>query len=223
MRTLFQSILVAGTRDLLLLAHKVIPGIRKIWRYKGVWLYLPKGVFNPIYTLSTSILLDVLKPNKTRLLDLYTGSGIIPISAEKRGATLTVGYDKNMTAIVVARVNANLNGTHTFFTDNLDEALERRPYDIVTANPPYLPCRSSDPMDINWCAEDPLNFLNETIEITKYALKDHGRLLLVLSTLSGISPKRAADILSRKGFSTVETYTGFTTPVEKLFVVRGHM
>jgi release factor glutamine methyltransferase len=82
-----------------------------------------------------------------RVLDLCTGSGCIAISIAKqlKAATVTA-IDISPAAINVARRNAEANRVAdriTFLTGDLfaplSETTDARPFDILVANPPYIP------------------------------------------------------------------------------------
>lgn len=80
-----------------------------------------------------------------RVLDLCTGSGCVAITLKLERPTLTVdATDLSAEALVVARDNAQRLGAVwnvRFCQGDLFGALPapRRPYDLVTANPPYIP------------------------------------------------------------------------------------
>lgn len=75
-----------------------------------------------------------------RLLDLCTGSGVQALSGS-RYATRAVGVDLNPRAVRFARFNAQLNGITNvrFLLSDLYQELEGETYDIILANPPFVP------------------------------------------------------------------------------------
>lgn len=77
----------------------------------------------------------------TRALDLCTGSGCVAITiARERPTSCVFATDASADAIAVARDNAQRLGAYnvTFVHGDLFCGIERR-FDIVTANPPYIP------------------------------------------------------------------------------------
>ena len=75
-----------------------------------------------------------------KLLDLCTGSGIQALSGS-RYATDAVGVDLNPRAIRFARFNAQLNGITNvrFLQDDLYNSFQDETFDIILANPPFVP------------------------------------------------------------------------------------
>ena len=72
------------------------------------------------------------------LLDICTGTGCIAISLKTLSGIETAASDISPEALALARENAAKNGAEiSFFEADLFEGLGK--YDIVTANPPYIP------------------------------------------------------------------------------------
>ena len=80
-----------------------------------------------------------------KLLDLCTGSGIQALSGS-RYATEAVGVDLNPRAVRFARFNAQLNGITNvrFLQDDLYNSFQDETFDIILANPPFVPSPCSD-------------------------------------------------------------------------------
>jgi len=75
-----------------------------------------------------------------RVLDLCTGSGCVAITlARERPTTQVIASDKSEGAIAVAVENATRLGTYNvaFAVSDLFAGL-RGPFDVITANPPYI-------------------------------------------------------------------------------------
>lgn len=75
-----------------------------------------------------------------RVLDLCTGSGCVAVTlAKERPTTRVTGTDKSPDAVAVARDNAaRLGATNVWFAvSDLFEHVTG-PYEIITANPPYI-------------------------------------------------------------------------------------
>jgi release factor glutamine methyltransferase len=102
-------------------------------------LTLP-GVFRP---RSDSVLLADLVAVRARpgmrVLDPFTGSGILAISAAQAGAEATA-VDISRRAVFCAGLNARLNGTRVrALRGDLFAPVANERFDLIVANPPYLP------------------------------------------------------------------------------------
>lgn len=81
-----------------------------------------------------------------RVLDLCTGSGAIAVAIAKHVKTAqVVATDISEAALVVARQNVESNGVSDRVTilpgdlfGALDNVIDRSPFDIIVANPPYI-------------------------------------------------------------------------------------
>ncbi len=86
-----------------------------------------------------------------RLLDLCTGSGCVAIAiAKQRPTACVLGTDVSDDAVAVARSNALRLGAYNaaFRVGDLFEAASG-PFDVVTANPPYIPTREIDGLQLD--------------------------------------------------------------------------
>jgi release factor glutamine methyltransferase len=80
-----------------------------------------------------------------RVLDLCTGSGAVAITAALAGARSVTAVDVSRRSALTVRVNARLNGVRVEArTGDLWEALRGERFDLVTANPPYLPAADEE-------------------------------------------------------------------------------
>ncbi|KAH9931076.1 S-adenosyl-L-methionine-dependent methyltransferase [Epithele typhae] len=119
------------------------------------------------WTLRLSEMLTPTASNPVKLLDLCTGTGCIPLllcHQWPQGAVNATGIDINPAAAQLAELNAQLNGLpvdadntkrprplqparNRFSTEVADllrddftaQAHLEPPYDVITANPPYIP------------------------------------------------------------------------------------
>lgn len=75
-----------------------------------------------------------------RVLDLCTGSGIQALAAS-RYAHIVIGADINPRAVRFARFNAQINGIENveFIQGNLYQAVSGKSFDLIIANPPFVP------------------------------------------------------------------------------------
>lgn len=81
-----------------------------------------------------------------RVLDIGTGTGILPICWKaRRPQDVVFGVDVEGQALALAADNAERNGVtvHWHQIDVLDEAalgeLAKKPFDVILSNPPYIP------------------------------------------------------------------------------------
>jgi release factor glutamine methyltransferase len=100
------------------------------------------GVFRP--RSDTRLLAAVVRREATlrggAVLDVCTGSGFVAISAALAGATSVTAVDRSRRAVLSARLGARLNGVRVEgIVGDLLDAVPGRRFDVIAANPPYLP------------------------------------------------------------------------------------
>ncbi|RRO16732.1 methyltransferase domain-containing protein [Saccharopolyspora rhizosphaerae] len=86
-----------------------------------------------------------IKPG-SRVLDVGTGTGFLALTAARAGAREVTAVDVSLSAVVVAGVNAWLRRLPVRVQPG--DALEcdfGEPFDLVLANPPYVPCDGTRP------------------------------------------------------------------------------
>jgi release factor glutamine methyltransferase len=75
-----------------------------------------------------------------RVLDVFTGSGVLAVAAGLDGARSVTAVDVSRRAALCARVNGRLNGTRVRgLHGDLFAPVAGERFDLVTANPPYVP------------------------------------------------------------------------------------
>ena len=119
-------------------------------------------------TLVEAVLREAAKyPGAPSLLELCTGSGAIAVSLAREGNFASVtASDISHEAIQIARENAAKNGVEErilFAEGDLfrartksDKSLSRRSYDIICANPPYIPTAEIETLEPEVRDHDPL-------------------------------------------------------------------
>ncbi len=102
--------------------------------------YAPQGDTD----LLTAVMTDLGLVQGQRVLDLCTGTGALALAAARNGAASVTAVDLSRRAVVCARANAWLAGVPVDVRhgDLFEPVLGCR-FDVVLANPPYVPARST--------------------------------------------------------------------------------
>ena len=75
-----------------------------------------------------------------RVLDVFTGSGVLAVAAAQADARSVTAVDVSRRAVVCAAFNGRLNGTRVrALRGDLFEPVAGERFDLITANPPYVP------------------------------------------------------------------------------------
>lgn len=182
-------------------------------------LMLP-GVFRPI---SDSQMLAqwaaVESSPHASVLDLCTGSGIVALTAAAAGASVD-SVDVSRRALANVRLNARLRGLRIATRrGRLFEPIGDRRFDLVTANPPYVPDLRPDVpsrgLERAWAAGMDGRQVLDLIchRVTKH-LPPHGTVLLVHSSL--IDEHETCRRLRDAGLRDVEVVDRRTGPLGPL-------
>lgn len=121
-------------------------------------------------------------------LDVCTGSGAIAVTLAKNTPLAVSASDVSSGALEVAKANAIANGLKVnFFVSDLFKAVEGK-FDLITANPPYIPTADIDKLDVNVKNFEPrvaldggvdgLDLYHRIAETVGEHLSDNGTLLL---------------------------------------------
>ena len=119
--------------------------------FYGRNFYVDENVLIP--RPETELMIDVVKslplPPQPRILDLCTGSGIIPITLSlELGLKIIFGTDISPLALKVARKNNRLLGaTLRTIESDMFRLLPQAEFDVITANPPYIPTGDLEGLD----------------------------------------------------------------------------
>lgn len=156
-------------------------------------LTLP-GVFRPIS--DTWMLADVLREQivspRCSVLDLCTGSGALAIAAAQRGARRVTAVDVSRRAVLTTRLNARLNRVRVRARrSDLLAALGSERFDVIVANPPYVPAASDTlpgrgPQRAWDAGRDGRALLDRVLAEAPPHLRPGGLLLVVQSDLIGV-------------------------------------
>jgi release factor glutamine methyltransferase len=162
-----------------------------------VRLFTPPGVFRP---RSDSWLLAEATRDEVRpgcaVLDLCAGSGVVAVAAALAGGRVTA-LDVSRRAVVTARLNARLNGTTLrSVRGSLFEPVRSERFDLIVANPPYVPtARDTPPRGAAraWEAgRDGRALLDPLIAQAPAHMRPGGALLVVHSSITGETSTVAA-------------------------------
>ena len=166
----------------------------------------PPGVFSP--RSDSWLLAEVACERVDRgsaLLDVCTGSGVVAVSAALAGAGAVTAVDVSRRAVLAARVNARINGARIDARrGSLFEPVAGESFDLIVANPPYVPARDgAKPSGAAraWDAgADGRELLDPLIAGAPSHLRPGGALLVVQSSITG--EQRTLEAMRAAGFSS---------------------
>lgn len=134
------------------------------------------------------MLLDAARDHiRGDVLDVCTGSGVIALSAARRARRVTA-VDSNGAAVAAVRLGALINGVSVeVLRGDLFEPVAGRMFDVILANPPYLPtpaCVAADGSDAWDGGHDGRSVLDRLCREALLHLRPGGDLFLVQSSLA---------------------------------------
>jgi release factor glutamine methyltransferase len=167
------------------------------WSWSGeietpVRIFTLPGVFQPrsdSWMLVAAVRRATLDP-RASALDLCTGSGAVAVATALRGVRSVTAVDMHRRSTWTGRLNARVNGVRIrALKGDLFEPVAGRRFDLITANPPYLPV----PPDLAprrgdhaWNAGDNGRaVIDRIIEQLPDHLEPGGSVLLVQSSVTG--------------------------------------
>lgn len=125
------------------LAHEPLQYIIGEWDFMGLTFKVSPNVLIPrqdTETLAEEAERLIKERGYRTLLDICTGSGCIGISLQKRTGIAATLSDISHAALDIAKANAaELGAACEIVQSDLFAALGGRKFDIITANPPYIP------------------------------------------------------------------------------------
>lgn len=151
------------------------------------------GVYRPqvdTWLLATAIRQAAI-PRGARVLDVGSGAGMLSLAAARAGAGEVLAVDLSWRAALTTWLNAVAHGVPVRVRrgDALDVAAGRR-FDVIVANPPYVPSRQDPPRRgaaRAWDAgADGRAMLNRVTALAPLLLAAGGLVLIVQSGLSGV-------------------------------------
>jgi len=124
------------------------------YNYDGIKLNIPPEVFHPGFFFSTRLLLQYIQKmplDKKRFLELGCGSGLIAITAARRGAVVTA-TDINPVAVAALETNSKKNNVAIkIIESDLFNNIPQQDFDIIAINPPYYKKQPVNAKDHAWC------------------------------------------------------------------------
>ena len=112
-------------------------------RYKGLSIVTSKNIsYRPTQTRIRKSIFDILRPFKySKVLDLYSGSGILGFESASRGAESITFVDSNSFAVQMLIKNKNnFKNSNILITRKKVEVFlknNKQSYDLIFADPPY--------------------------------------------------------------------------------------
>lgn len=191
----------------------------KLFDFHGLYLYVPRGIFNPVVALSAGLVLDSMKRLAVSgsVVDFGCGSGVISVYVAKYFGKRAYCIDVSTRSLAVARVNASLNGVpglvEVVATGSVNEV---ESVELVVTNPPYLPLEPLDSLDVNWCGGRDLRYMYYIIDMCIRLLARGGSILVTVSTISGVD--RLVRHLLMRGLRVVGMGLA-RTPLDTIYVL----
>ncbi|HEU5109254.1 MAG TPA: HemK2/MTQ2 family protein methyltransferase [Micromonosporaceae bacterium] len=130
-------------------------------------------------------------PRGASVLDVGSGAGALSLAAARAGAARVLAVDVSRPAVVTTWVNAVLRGAPVRVRrgDALEAAADHR-FDVILANPPYVPSRHQPPTRGRaraWDAGgDGRAMLDRVTALAPMLLTARGVILIVHSALCGV-------------------------------------
>lgn len=161
--------------------------------FMGLRFYVDENVLipQPDTEILVEEVINIYKGKKCEILDLCTGSGAIGISLAKyiSKSYVTIS-DISEKAIQIAKLNSEVNQVHKkmeYYESDLFENLEKKKYDAIVSNPPYIETSTIEALDKQVKHEprialdggvDGLEFYRKIIKNAPDYLADGGMLFL---------------------------------------------
>lgn len=179
------------------LAARPVQSVPRLLRLPGV--YRPQEDT----ALLAAAIGDLAIPAGARALDLCTGTGAQALTLARRGARTVLAVDLSRRALVSARLNAFVRQLAVRpCRGGLARALGEGPFDVVVANPPYVPSPAQAVRSTRgWDAgPDGRAVLDPLCSAAGTLLRAGGTLLLVQSVMSDVD--RSRELLAAQGLRT---------------------
>lgn len=168
---------------------------------------------------------DLQNSLKTKLLDIGSGCGCIPISLKNKNPSWQIsGLDISKEAIEMAKKNANINQSEIDFFqyDILDNNLKlERKFNCIVSNPPYVLESEKAQMSKNVLNFEPysalfvpdndaLLFYKAILKFSHTNLEKNGRIYFEINPLKSTEMK---NLLSEFNYSNIESIKDFNNKI----------
>ncbi|MHA4843577.1 HemK2/MTQ2 family protein methyltransferase [Flavitalea antarctica] len=155
----------------------------RTYRYQGIELEIPAGVFHPRFFFSTKFLLNQVRNEKfsdQSVLELGAGSGLISIYAASRGGIVTA-TDINPVAVSCLRKNMHKNKVMLEVLEaDMFAGVPVKPYQFVLLNPPYYKKEPASVSDYAWYCGKNGEYFYRLFESLGQYLDSTSKILMVL-------------------------------------------
>ncbi len=155
------------------------------------------------------------REERNSILDIGTGTGIIPISLMLAdGSISATGWDISNASLAIAKKNSQKFQVDVDFlsVDVLQPLEIKKKYDIIISNPPYITESEKTGMPLNVLEfepeialfvpnNDPLLFYRRISKIAKESLENGGLLFFEINERFG---REVYELLEESGFSKIE-------------------
>ena len=195
----------------------------------GLDFKVTKDVLSP--RQETEILVESVIKNakpKSSVLDIGTGSGIIAICIAKNTTCNVTAIDISQKALGVAKQNAIDNNVKVDFkTSNLfDNLKSTKKFDIIVSNPPYIPTKQIDKLEVEVKNYDPklaldggedgLDFYKKIVEQCPKYLNRHGKIFFEI----GIDQSQSIVSLLQKDFDDIQVIKDYNKIDRVIFATK---
>ena len=183
----------------------------------------------------TETLIDALLPHirllaqkkdKLEIIDMGTGSGAIAVTlACEEPKVDVIGVDISQNALDMAKANAERNDVAQRFTSCLSNWFENitGKFDIIVSNPPYIPHKDIEELDIGVRQFDPmraldggddgLDFYRQLAKESQQYLNDDGYVAMEI----GIGQEKDVhELFSQNGFALIEAVADLSNIIRVL-------
>lgn len=184
-------------------------------QYRDKEIIILSGVYEPAedsFLMIEAALREVQKSDS--VLEIGTGSGIVSMFIED--IAQVIATDISLHAVKCAK----LNGIDVIRTDLFDGIKVKKKFDLIVFNPPYLPFEEQKTdMDGVWDGgPSGREIINRFLDQVKNYLTENGRILLLVSSLTGI--EQVIERMKSLGF-VVDEIMSEKHFFERLVVLRG--
>ncbi len=208
------------------------PFLEKYYRYKtkkpinyqfeGLSFTVLPGVFAPIFTISTKLLLEevtLMELKEKSFLELGCGSGTIATLAAHKGAVVTAS-DINPKAVENALLNAQNNEVEIkVLESDMFSNIPEQVFDYIIINPPYYPANPTKDEEQAWfCGVEFQYFVALSKQLKPY-FDSGSKVLMILS--EDCDTERVKSILLGEGLKMTLSKE-FTKYKEKNYLFQIH-